>query len=180
MSDGLDPRDYVHPETGEIYVPKEDLQNAEKDLVKARARIRAYERREQDTRLEDPNRVSILMAIDRWKLVTNHPKANVKATDRFDLVRARRREGYPFDAEDEPSIFLAIDGIGAYPYATGPGERSRTGPPSQRHDRLGICLGCGENLERFSRLGWRARYNGGVPNLSDANGTMGNPTAKED
>lgn len=159
MSD-VDPRAYIHPDTGEVYAPKEDLENAEKELRRLRARIRAYERKEEDIRKEDPNRQLILSLIERWKTVTGHPKSNANANDRFDLVRARFREGYTPE-----QVAYAIDGIGAYPYVTGPGERSREGEQKQRHDRLGLCLGCGEALERFANMGWHARRNGGIPNI---------------
>jgi hypothetical protein len=160
MSD-VDPRAYVHPETGEVFMPKEDLENAERELRRLRARIRAYERKEEDIRKEDPNRDLILALIERWKLVTGHPRSNVNANDRFDLIRSRLREGYT-----PQQVEMAIDGIGAYPYVVGPGERAREGEPKQRHDRLGICLGCGEKLEHFAVLGWEARRNGGIPNLN--------------
>jgi hypothetical protein len=155
-----DHRLYTHPETGEVFAPVEDLENAESELRKLRRRVKAYERREQEIRLEDPNRQLILSLIERWKRVTNHPNSNANANDRFDLIRSRLKEGYKPE-----QIALAIDGIGAYPYVTGPGQRAREGKPSQRYDRLGLCLGCGEKLEEFANRGWAARRNGGIPNL---------------
>jgi hypothetical protein len=155
-----DPRQWTNPDTGEVFVPVEDLENAESELRKLRRRVKAFERREQEIRMEDPNRQLILSLIERWKRVTNHPNSNANANDRFDLIRARLKEGYKPE-----QIALAIDGIGAYPYVTGPGRRERQGKPSQRHDRLGICLGCGEKLEDFANRGYHARRNGGVPNL---------------
>ena len=150
-----DPRDYIHPETGELYVPKEDLENCEAELRKARRRIKSYERREEDKRLEDPNRQLILSLVERWKRVCNHPNSNVNSADRFDMIRARLKEGY------EPKhIELAIDGIAAFPYVGPHGRQSHNGRGSKRHDRLGIALGSGEDLERFANLGYLAKRNG--------------------
>jgi hypothetical protein len=155
-----DHRDYIHPETGEVFIPKDDFENLEREHRRALRRIRAMERREQDTRMEDPNRRLILALIERWKKATGHPKSNANATDRFDMVRTRLKEGYTPE-----QIELAIDGIAANPYVGPQGRQSHNGRGSKRHDRMGIALGSGEDLERFANMGAQARRNGGVPNL---------------
>ena len=155
-----DPRDYVHPETGELYVPKEDLENCEAELRKARRRIKAYERGEKKERQNYKERTQVLEAIEYWAKLTHHEKANVNAADRFDMIVARRKEGYgfKFDPEDPaPTIDLAIEGLAANPYVGPKGRQSHNGTGSSRHDRLGIALGSGEDLERFARLGYLAR-----------------------
>lgn len=135
-----------------MFVPKEDLENCEAELRKARRRIKAYERREEDKRQEHPNRTLILSLIERWKCACNHPRSNSNASDRFDLIAARLKEGYTV-----AQIELAIDGIAAMPYVGPHGRQSHNGKGSSRHDRLGICLGSGEQLERFAVWGWQAR-----------------------
>jgi hypothetical protein len=70
------------------------------------------------------------------------------------------KEGYTPE-----QIELAIDGIAANPYVGPQGRQSHNGRGSKRHDRMGIALGSGEDLERFANLGAQARRNGGVPNL---------------
>ena len=55
-----------------------------------------------------------------------------------------------------------IDGIAAHPFVVN-GQRVPTGKPSQRHDRLGIALGGGEEVEKFARLGYAARKAGWRP-----------------
>jgi hypothetical protein len=155
-----DHRDYVHPETGEVFVPKEDLENCEAELRKLRRRLKAYERQKQDEREKSPNRTLILALIERWKVQCDHPNSNAHAADRFDMVQARLREGYTPE-----QIAMAIDGIAAMPYVGPQGRQSHNGRGSKRHDRMGIALGSGEDLERFANMGAQARRNGGVPNL---------------
>ena len=100
-----------------------------------------------------PQHAQIAAVIDHWRRATGHPKAK-RSRDRFDVVKARLKDGYDFD-----QMALAIDGIAAFPYVR-QGTRVREGEPNQRHDRLGIALENGENLERFAVLGHRARKAG--------------------
>ena len=143
--------------TGEIACPRcqdlraGDIENMERENRKLLRRIRKLERDKEAEREDDPERMDILALIDRWKVKTGHPKSNAAAADRFDVVKARLREGYTIE-----QLELAIDGIGHYRYVV-QGTRSTTGTPSQRHDRLGIALGGGEAVERFAVLGHRAR-----------------------
>ena len=127
------------------------LLEAQDDLKKKKAECRRLKRDRQKEREDDPARQTILTLIERWKVKTGHPKSNANASDRFDLVKARLREGY--SVED---LELAIDGIGAYPYVHD-GKRVKQGAPHERHDGLRIALRGGENVERFANLGHHAR-----------------------
>lgn len=157
-------RAVVSGETGEIHtgcprcedVGVEDLELAERRIRKLERQIRAMERDRAAEREKDPQRAEIMRLIELWKLRTNHPRANVNAGDRFDVVKARLMEGYSVE-----QIELAIEGISAWPYV-GPEGRMRAGKATQRHDRLGIALGGGESLERFGVLGWQARKERGA------------------
>jgi hypothetical protein len=153
-------RAVVEGETGQIFaapcprcedVELGDLENAERRIRKLEREKRSMERDRDAERQADPQRQVILGLIDAWKRHTGHPKANANAGDRFDVVKARLAEGYsPQDVE------LAIEGIGAFPYVV-EGQRMRHGNRGQRHDRLGIACGSGENLERLANLGHQAR-----------------------
>lgn len=153
-------RAVVDGESGELHarpcprcedVELGDLENAERRLRKLERQIRAMERDQEAARKADPQRAVILGLIDAWRRHTSHPKANVNAGDRFDVVKARLAEGYAPE-----QIELAIIGIGAYRYV-GPEGRMRAGKATQRHDRLGIAIGGGESLERFAVLGHQAK-----------------------
>lgn len=118
---------------------------------------------------EDPNAhpqgAEIVALIERWKLGAGHPKSKVSA-DRVKLVKARIKDGYAI-TDDDPfpdhaTLELAIDGIAAHPFVVN-GQRVPAGKPSQRHDRLGIALGGGEEVEKFARLGYAARKAGWRP-----------------
>jgi hypothetical protein len=148
----------VDTDTGEIAgcprcedVQVGDLENAESENRRLIRRLKQLERDRDAERQADPRRDHILALIDRWKLKTNHPRANAYTADRFDVVKARLSEGYTVE-----DLELAVDGIGAFRYVVN-GERTRNGTPAQRHDRLGIALGGGEAVERFANLGHRAR-----------------------
>ncbi len=161
-----DPRDYIHPETGEIYVPKEDLENVEAELRKVRRRVKALERGKEKEREAYRERSKVIAAITYYAELTGHPNMNVNASDRFDMIVQRRKEQYPFgdpleEAPQEPcaTICLAIEGLAAFPYVGPQGRQSHNGGGSKKHDRMGIALGAGEDLERFARLGWLARRN---------------------
>lgn len=98
----------------------------------------------------------IVELIERWKRVTGHVKSKTSG-DRIKLVKARLKDSYSVE-----QLELAVDGIGAFPFVTN-GRRTRIGQPSNRHDRLGICLGGGEKVEEFARLGHAARKAGWTP-----------------
>lgn len=152
-------------DTGEVLSPCKrcatvnpgDVDNLERENRKLMRRIRQLERDQEEERMADPNRRIVLGIIERWKVATNHPRSNSNAADRYDLVRARLREGYTPE-----NLELAVDGIGAYRYVVS-GERKTEGATSQRHDRLGIALGSGEAVERFANLGHTARKAGIIP-----------------
>jgi hypothetical protein len=153
-------RAVVEGETGELFaqpcprcidVELQDLENAERRIRKLEREKKALQEDKQSKREQDPQRKEILERINKWRELTGHPKANINAADRFDHVKARLAESYKWEAID-----LAIEGIAEYPYV-GPSGRMKHGKPSQRHDRLGICLGSGEALERFAVLGHQAR-----------------------
>lgn len=153
-------RAVVDGETGELHanpcprcidVELQDLENAEKRIRKLEREKRAMEEDQAAKREADPDRQQILGIIDLWRRVTGHPKANIYAADRFDVVKARLRENYTVE-----QIELAVEGIGAFRYVVD-AQRVRRGSPGQRHDRLGIALGGGENLERMAVLGHQAK-----------------------
>jgi hypothetical protein len=128
----------------------EDVENLQSEVLRLNRKIKAMKRDRDAERLTDPQRWEILRLIEYWKTATGHPRARFSG-DRFDLVKARLTEGYSPD-----EIELAIDGIAAKPYV-GSSGRMATGEPGQRHDRLGICLKGGEDLERFAVIGHEAR-----------------------
>lgn len=153
-------RAVVEGDTGQIFaqpcprceeVQLADLENAERRIRKLEREKRALEEDQMAKREADPQRQVILGLIDLWRRATGHPKANIYAADRFDVVKARLREGY-----EPKDIELAIKGIGAFPYVV-EGQRMRYGTRGQKHDRLGIACGSGENLERMANLGHQAR-----------------------
>lgn len=129
----------------------QDLELAERRIRKLEREKRALEEDAMAKREGDPQRQVILELIDKWRRCTGHPKANIYAADRFDVVKARLRENYTVE-----QIELAVEGIGAFRYVVD-AQRVRHGSPGQRHDRLGIALGGGENLERMAVLGHQAK-----------------------
>lgn len=168
---------HLHPvdlETGQITCPRcenlkpGDLERAENALRKERRRNEYLEglldEKKETARQTHKDRKLFLALIDRWREKLDHPKAKV-SNDRIDMLMKRRAEGYKFDpevnGEPEPTFELAVDGLAAFRYVTVRG-RSREGKPSEIHDRMGIVFGAGEDLERFARMGWRARENGWV------------------
>ena len=100
-----------------------------------------------------PKGKEIIDLIQRWMQGTGHSKSKV-SSDRVKLVKSRLKDDYSLE-----QLELAVDGISAFPYVVN-GQRKQTGKASQRHDRLGICLGGGEKVEEFARLGWAARQQG--------------------
>lgn len=154
----------VNPETGEIeerdsYIAdlEDKLDGYRKTCEKQAREIGSLSRR--ITEDEDPSAhplgKEIVAVIERWKRGSGHPKSKTSA-DRVKAVKARLKDGYSIE-----QIELAIDGICAFPFVAN-GQRVRQGHASQRHDRLGICLGGGEKLEEFARLGHTARKQGFV------------------
>lgn len=127
-----------------------DVQLLETRCRKLERQIKNLERDRDAERAIDPQRWEIKRLIELWKELTGHTKSKTSA-DRFDVVKARLKEGYSVE-----EIELAIEGIAAYPYVTKTG-RAKTGEKRDRHDRLGIALESGENLERFANIGHEAR-----------------------
>ena len=123
-------------------------------LEEERARLRRIA--EEDDPAAHPLGKEIVALIERWKLGAGHAKSKTSA-DRVKAVKARLKDGYSIE-----QLELAVDGICAYPFVTN-GGRARSGQPSNRHDRLGICLGGGEKVEEFARLGHAARKAGWTP-----------------
>lgn len=158
----------VDLETGEITCPRcehlkpGDVENLEKENRRLMRKVHQLEADKDEERRSYRERKKVLAMIELWANLTGHPKANINAADRFDMVRARRKENYPFECPEDdpkPSIEDAIYGLAAFPYVTVRG-RAKEGKPSERHDRMGIALGSGEDLERFARLGYKERLNG--------------------
>ena len=150
----------IDTHTGELVEPDcprcrdvdvEDVANLEAENRRLLRRVKKLERDRAREREEYPERQKVIEVIERWKRHTDHPRSNANSADRFDLVLARLREGYSWD-----DLELAIDGIGAFRYVV-QGQRTRTGTTGQRHDRMGICCGSGEAIERFANLGHEAR-----------------------
>ena len=103
--------------------------------------------------LSHPKGREIVQLIERWMVATGHPNSKV-SDDRVKLVKARLKDGYTIE-----QLELAIDGLGAYRYVVN-AQRKSEGKESQRHDRLGIALGGGEDVEKFAVMGHRARKAG--------------------
>lgn len=120
----------------------------------------AVDKRRLEKRIEveeDPNSHAqgkeIIALVERWKTGTGHVKS-LTSGDRIKLVKARLKDGYTVE-----QLELAVDGIAAFPFVVN-GQRKQTGNTSQRHDRLGICLGGGEKVEEFARYGHAAHKQG--------------------
>lgn len=148
----------VDTETGEVAgcprcreVAVEDVAHLEGELRKAHRKIARLEADKQREREGDPQRHQIIELIERWKMATGHPRANAHTADRFDLIRARLREGYTVE-----DIELALDGLGHFRFVVD-GRRSRKGQRHQRFDQLSNALSNGERLERMANLGHQAR-----------------------
>lgn len=131
-------------------VSMDDVENLQAENRRLLRRMSALEAKIEEKRRKDPQRDLILRLIDHWKSATGHHRSNAEAADRFDIVKLRLKEGYT-----EEELRLAIDGIGAYRYVVD-AERRATGTKKQRHDRLGIALGGGEQVEKFANLGAEA------------------------
>ena len=150
----------IDGETGEVQNPDGcarcrdvevfDLLAAEKENRRLLRKINSLERDREQARQSDSNRAKILELIELWKVETGHLRSNAHSADRFDLVKARLKEGY-----DLPTLELAIRGIGFAPYVVN-GMRVSEGKPGNRHDRLGIALGSGEQVEKFANIGYAA------------------------
>lgn len=147
----------VDSETGEVAgdgcarcrdVEIDDYANLEKENRRLLRKINQLERDKEETRQKDSNRSKILELIELWKVETGHLRSNAHSADRFDIVKARLKEGYTFD-----QLELAIRGMGAAPYVVN-GQRVSEGKPVNRHDRLGIALGSGEQVEKFANIGY--------------------------
>ena len=149
----------IDGETGEVQNPDGcarcrdvevfDLLAAEKENRRLLRKINQLERDKETARQSDSNRTKIIELIELWKESTGHPRSNPMSADRFDVVKARVKEGYSFD-----DLRAAVQGIGRYPYVVN-GQRVATGPASHRHDRLGIAIGGGEAVERFAVLNYQ-------------------------
>lgn len=149
----------VNPETGELVDPgtcpgcktrDDEIAGHVRTIRSQSAAIGRLERQVDEDPQLHPQRKEITALIDRWREATGHPRAK-HSKDRFDVIKARLRDGYTLD-----QLELAIDGIAAFPYVIN-GQRVSQGKPSQRHDALSLALKGGENLERFANLGARAR-----------------------
>lgn len=155
----------VNAETGEVapdapsyavlqqrLIAAEELNLGQEATIKSQAAAigRLKRQIEQDDPAHHPQSKDISDLIDHWKEATGHPRAKL-SKDRFDVVKARLKDGYSFE-----QLRLAIDGIAAFPYVVN-GQRVAAGKPSQRHDALSLALKGGENLERFANLGALAR-----------------------
>ncbi len=168
--------DVVWPETGELLSPTDAthrirdlldrIEGYKRTIDKQAREIGALSRRvaEDEDPGTHPQGAEIVALIERWMRGAGHAKAKLSA-DRVKLVKARIRDGYSLSAPWPPSeatLELAVDGICSHPYVTN-GHRTRDGKSSNRHDRLGICLGGGEKVEEFARLGYAARQAGWTP-----------------
>jgi len=150
----------IDEETGEVQNPDGcarcrdvevfDLLAAEKENRRLLRKINQLERDKETARQSDSNRTKIIELIELWKEVTNHPRSNAHSADRFDIVKARLREGYTFE-----QLELAIRGIGFAPYVVN-GQRVSEGKPGNLHNRLGIALSGGEQVEKFANIGYEA------------------------
>ena len=149
----------IDSETGEVAgdgcarcrdIEIDDYANLEKENRKLLRKINSLERDREQARQSDSNRSKILGIIELWKVETGHLRSNAHSSDRFDIVKARLKEGYNVE-----TLELAIRGMGACPYVVN-GQRVSEGKPGNRHDRLGIALGSGEQVEKFANIGYAA------------------------
>ncbi|MGH7265888.1 MAG: hypothetical protein ACREMB_13740 [Candidatus Rokuibacteriota bacterium] len=152
----------VDPETGELHADappyaeliqrirelEDTIAGHEQTLRKQSHDLGRLERkrREETDSARHPKAQEIADLIERWKKATDHPNAKA-SKDRVDLIKARLKDCYTIE-----QLALAIDGLGGFPYVVN-GQRRRTGPPSQRYDKLSTALGGGEAVERFANLG---------------------------
>ncbi len=151
----VDDNGEVHQLDSVVADLEDKVEGYRKTVEKQAREIGTLSRRIQQD--EDPNShplgKEIVELVERWKQATGHPKSKTSA-DRVKLIKARLKDGYSLD-----HLELAIDGIAAFRFVVN-GQRSQTGKPSQLHDRLGICLGGGEAVEKFALYGHEARKAG--------------------
>ena len=109
---------------------------------------------ERELRKYDPKETAqpdeLAALIERWKWKTGHHKSKA-SKDRFDLIRARLKDGYSIN-----ELELAIDGLAAYPYRVYD-KRFPRGRDADRHDQLSDALGSSERVEKLAVLGHQAR-----------------------
>ena len=149
----------VNPETGEVTEWDSHVADLEDRIAGLKVTIDKQAREigrltrkleAEDPQEHHPKRREISELIDYWKQQTGHTNSR-NSKDRFDLVRARLKDGYDF-----PTLRLAIDGLAALPYVVNAQRRSE-GKPSQRYDQLTHALKSGEKVEQFANLGHQAR-----------------------
>jgi uncharacterized phage protein (TIGR02220 family) len=152
----------VNSETGEVHDVDSHTADLEDKIAglkvtvdkQAREIGRLTRKLEQDDpQAHHPQRREIHDLIEYWKEATGHTKSKA-SKDRFDLIRARLKDGFDLD-----TIRLAIDGIARFPYVVN-AQRRTEGKTSQRFDQLSHALGSGEKVERFANLGHQARRQG--------------------
>lgn len=154
----------VDPNKGHITTTARDTIAGLLDIIEKSGRtIGALERRLREESDPDhhPKGKEIRDLFDRWKLGANHPKA-ILGGPRVKLVKARLKDGYPIQGDNEASLELAIDGICAYPFQVYD-RRSAKGRKQDRRDDFELALKDEKHVESLARLGWKARREGWTP-----------------
>lgn len=134
-----------HQQNAELY--KGHLENAEKDLRKARAHIRQLKEDAERERKLYAHRQLVIGIFDFWREATGHLRSKLDG-DRFDAIRKA------LDADfSEEDCRLAIIGAAVDPFVDGKGKR---------HDGLLLVFRNAEKIEDFANRAarWGARHCG--------------------
>lgn len=126
-----------------------DLENAEHDLRKARAKIKRLERDKQAERDGDPERSTIEALFRHWQVRTGKHKSKL-TPDRFDAIKQALKL---YSAEQ---LELAIEGIAAFPFVVN-GDRVPAGPENMRHMDVTLAVSVGKRIEKLANLGYQER-----------------------
>jgi hypothetical protein len=148
----------VNAETGEVVEADRRVADLEDQVAGLLLTVKAQSRKmgslERELLKYDPKETAqpdeLAALIERWKWKTGHHKSKA-SKDRFDLIRARLKDGYTLQ-----ELELAIDGLGAYPYRVYD-KRFPRGRDADRHDQLSDALGSSERVEKLAKLGYYAR-----------------------
>ena len=123
----------------QLNMARMDLANAEKELRKARRRIRALEAEREQERLDYPERHEIEEIFAEWQEVCGKHRSKLTA-DRFDAIRGMVEMGY-----SRREFTLAIAGAAYDPFTT----EARNGRKIVHNDIELICRE-GKKFEAFA------------------------------
>ena len=116
-----------------------DLDNAERELRKARRKIKTLEEDKERDRQLYALRSTVELIFDEWRVVRRHPNSKLGGK-RFDAVRDRVEEGY-----ERAHFAMAVHGANAQHFVKDIG-----GGKSEHYDDIELICRTETNLERFA------------------------------